>query len=66
MARNSGSELDPHCLAHLAALFENADVVITSYTLYRLEVDAYAALRWGGLVLDEAQTVKNHNGKTYQ
>ncbi|HEX6246340.1 MAG TPA: DEAD/DEAH box helicase [Nocardioidaceae bacterium] len=50
----------------IAALFEEADVVITSYTLYRLEVDSYAALRWGGLVLDEAQTVKNHNGKTYQ
>jgi superfamily II DNA or RNA helicase len=50
----------------IASLFESADVVITSYTLYRLEVDSYAALRWGGLVLDEAQTVKNHNGKTYQ
>ncbi len=50
----------------IASLFDGADVVITSYTLYRLEVDSYAALRWGGLVLDEAQTVKNHNGKTYQ
>jgi superfamily II DNA or RNA helicase len=50
----------------IASLFEDADVVITSYTLYRLEVDSYAALRWGGLVLDEAQTVKNHHGKTYQ
>ncbi|HET6692758.1 MAG TPA: DEAD/DEAH box helicase [Pedococcus sp.] len=50
----------------IASVSEGADVVITSYTLYRLEVDSYAALRWGGLVLDEAQTVKNHNGKTYQ
>ena len=25
-----------------------------------------SALTWGGLVLDEAQTVKNHHGKTYQ
>ncbi len=50
----------------VASLFDKADVVITSYTLYRLEVDSYAALPWGGLVLDEAQTVKNHNGKTYQ
>ncbi|MGH3365521.1 MAG: DEAD/DEAH box helicase, partial [Nocardioidaceae bacterium] len=39
---------------------------ITSYTLYRLEVDAYVTQAWGGLILDEAQTVKNHNGKTYQ
>ncbi len=50
----------------IAALFDDADVVVTSYTLYRLEVDSYAALRWGGLILDEAQNVKNHNGKTYQ
>jgi len=48
------------------SLFDEADVVVTSYTLYRLEVDAYIARRWGGLVLDEAQMVKNHNGKTYQ
>ena len=50
----------------IASLFQTADVVITSYTLLRLEVDSYAGLAWGGLVLDEAQTVKNHNGKTYQ
>jgi len=50
----------------VASLFEQADLVITSYTLYRLEVDSYTALTWGGLVLDEAQTVKNHTGKTYQ
>ena len=50
----------------LAAVHEGADVVITSYTLYRLEVDDYTALCWGGLVLDEAQTVKNHTSKTYQ
>ncbi len=40
--------------------------MVTSYTFYRLEVDAYAALGWGGLVLDEAQTVKNHHGVTYR
>jgi superfamily II DNA or RNA helicase len=50
----------------IAEVFEGADIVITSYTLYRLEVDAYVALPWGGLVLDEAQTVKNHQGKTHQ
>jgi superfamily II DNA or RNA helicase len=50
----------------IAAVCEDADLVVTSYTLYRLEVDAYVALSWGGLVLDEAQTVKNHHGKTYQ
>jgi superfamily II DNA or RNA helicase len=50
----------------LAALCEGADLVVTSYTLFRIEQDDYVARTWGGLVLDEAQTVKNHHGKTYQ
>ncbi len=50
----------------IAQLCEEADLVITSYTLYRLEVGDYVEQSWGGLVLDEAQTVKNHQGKTYQ
>ncbi len=50
----------------LAELAGEADVVVTSYTLYRLEVDDYLTLTWGGLVLDEAHHVKNHQGKTYQ
>ena len=50
----------------LADVYAGADVVVTSYTLYRLEVEDYLALAWDGLVLDEAQTVKNHLGKTYQ
>ncbi len=50
----------------LTELAGDADLVITSYTLLRLEIDQYVAHEWGGLVLDEAQTVKNHQGKTYQ
>ncbi len=42
------------------------DVLVTSYTLLRLEVEQYAGTAWGALVLDEAQQVKNHRGKTYQ
>ncbi len=45
---------------------EGVDVLVTSYTLLRLEVEQYAGVAWGGLVLDEAQQVKNHRGKTYQ
>ena len=45
---------------------EGVDVLVTSYTLLRLEAEAYAALEWGGLVLDEAHQVKNHQGKTYK
>ena len=41
------------------------DVVVTTYTLLRLEAADYAAVRWAGLVLDEAQAVKNHRSKTW-
>jgi superfamily II DNA or RNA helicase len=43
-----------------------ADVVVTTYTLLRLEVEAYATVAWAGLILDEAQFVKNHQAKTYR
>ncbi|HEV3359535.1 MAG TPA: DEAD/DEAH box helicase [Pseudonocardiaceae bacterium] len=43
-----------------------ADVVVTSYTLFRLDFDDYAELSWSGLILDEAQQVKNHQSKIYQ
>ncbi|MGH3357972.1 MAG: DEAD/DEAH box helicase, partial [Nocardioidaceae bacterium] len=50
----------------LAEVVGDAQVVVTSYALFRLEFDAYDALDWGGLVLDEAQFVKNHQAKAYQ
>ncbi|MFC6150350.1 SNF2-related protein [Mumia xiangluensis] len=50
----------------LAAVAEGADIVVTSYTLLRIEADDYVALPWSGRILDEAQAVKNHRGKTYQ
>jgi superfamily II DNA or RNA helicase len=43
-----------------------ADVVVTTYTLFRLDCDAYQQVAWGALVLDEAQYVKNCRGKTYR
>jgi superfamily II DNA or RNA helicase len=43
-----------------------ADVVVTTYTLFRLEAEAYRAVDWAGLILDEAQFVKNHQAKTYR
>jgi superfamily II DNA or RNA helicase len=49
-------------LSHLAA---DADVVVTSYTLFRLDYDAHAAQSWSGLILDEAQYVKNRQAKTH-
>ena len=42
------------------------DIVITSYALFRIDYEAYASREWAGLVLDEAQFVKNHQSKAYQ
>ena len=50
----------------LADVIDGADAVVTSYTLLRLDFDAFAAHEWAGLVLDEAQYVKNHQSKAYQ
>ncbi|MDE9366668.1 DEAD/DEAH box helicase [Luteipulveratus sp. YIM 133132] len=52
--------------ASLAEVAAVADVVVTSYAVLRLDADAFHAQRWRGLVLDEAQMVKNHQSKTYQ
>ncbi len=50
----------------LAEATAGADLVVTSYALFRLEFEAYAAIGWEIVFLDEAQFVKNHQGKTYQ
>lgn len=49
----------------LAELVRGADLVITSYTLLRID-EAYQHVGWAGMLLDEAQFVKNHRAKTYQ
>ena len=50
----------------LSELAEGVDVVVTSYSLFRMEYDEYAAVTWAGLFLDEAQFVKNRLSQTYQ
>ena len=50
----------------LAGLDEGADLVVTSYALLRLDAAELAARPWRGVILDEAQFVKNHRSKTYQ
>ncbi len=52
--------------ADLAQVVAANDVVITSYTLFRLDHDSYAAQEWAGLILDEAQFVKNPVTKASQ
>ncbi|GAA1930602.1 DEAD/DEAH box helicase [Nocardioides lentus] len=49
----------------VAELAAGADVVVTTYTLLRLEAEEYAAVAWGGVVLDEAQQVKNHRSRAH-
>jgi superfamily II DNA or RNA helicase len=50
----------------LRELVAGADVVVTSYTLLRIDFEDYAELGWSGLILDEAQHTKNHQSKIYQ
>ncbi|GAC1573588.1 MAG: hypothetical protein NVS3B18_07030 [Candidatus Dormibacteria bacterium] len=50
----------------LKRLRSRAKVMITSYALFRIEFAAYADLKWSGLILDEAQAVKNHQSRGYQ
>jgi superfamily II DNA or RNA helicase len=50
----------------LGEVITGADVVVTSYTLLRIDFDAYSKLGWSGLILDEAQFTKNHQSKIYQ
>ncbi len=52
--------------ADLAEVIAGADLVVTSYTLLRLDFGAHLAAEWSGLILDEAQYVKNHQSKIYQ
>jgi non-specific serine/threonine protein kinase len=47
----------------LAAQVAGADVVITSYSLVDRDRTALAGIRWGRVVLDEAQNVKNPEAK---
>jgi superfamily II DNA or RNA helicase len=50
----------------LADTIGDADVVITSYALLRLDTASYAGIGWGGMLLDEAQFAKNRHSTTYQ
>jgi SNF2 family DNA or RNA helicase len=43
-----------------------ADVIVTSYAVFRLDYEAFAAQPWAGLILDEAQFAKNAATKANQ
>ncbi|HEY0187775.1 MAG TPA: DEAD/DEAH box helicase [Cellulomonas sp.] len=54
----------------VAQAAEGADVLVTSYALLRLDAGAYQAVAdgpgWAGLVLDEAQQVKNPASRVHE
>lgn len=52
--------------ASLSEVAAGADLVVTSYTLFRLEQESYQALKWDGLMLDEAQFIKNHQAQAHR
>lgn len=49
----------------LGSAIAGADIVITSYALFRFEHASYVETQWAGLFLDEAQFAKNHASKAY-
>ncbi|MEP6981305.1 MAG: DEAD/DEAH box helicase, partial [Nakamurella sp.] len=51
--------------AGIAELADENDILITSYTLLRLEAPEYQRIPFSGVMLDEAQSVKNHTSKTF-
>nr|WP_228479548.1 SNF2-related protein [Microbacterium atlanticum] len=49
-----------------AGAAEATDVVVTSYTLLRLNEREFRDVEWAGVILDEAQFVKNSRTKAYR
>ncbi|WP_298036249.1 DEAD/DEAH box helicase [uncultured Microbacterium sp.] len=45
---------------------ESANVIVTSYTLVRLDEQECTAVEWAGLILDEAQFVKNAQSQQHR
>ncbi|MCS6711195.1 DEAD/DEAH box helicase [Brachybacterium sp. EF45031] len=50
----------------VTAEIERADVVVTSYAVLRIDQEQLISRPWSGLVLDEAQFVKNPRSRTHQ
>ena len=57
-ARRRGAPLD--------GVVSGADLVITSYALFRLDYQDYERRPWAGLLLDEAQFIKNSASHAYR
>ena len=49
---------------HLYSQIPEADIVLTSYALFRRDVEVLSAQKWRTVILDEAQNIKNFKSKT--
>lgn len=50
----------------ISNLAERTDIIVTSYTLVRLDAREYRTVKWGGIVADEAQNIKNPSTVGYR
>ncbi|AMM20607.1 hypothetical protein AX769_11240 [Frondihabitans sp. PAMC 28766] len=53
-------------LAALVGERDGVDIVVTSYALFRLDFAHYQKVQWAGLILDEAQMIKNRTSKGHR
>ncbi|WP_141848129.1 SNF2-related protein [Lapillicoccus jejuensis] len=49
----------------VAEAVEGADLVVTSYAVFRLDAPGFREAGWSALVLDEAQFAKNHRSQVH-
>jgi len=50
----------------IADMVAEADILVTSYTLLRLDAEEYQGIDWAGVIIDEAQFAKNPATKVHQ
>lgn len=50
----------------LADVAADADIIVSSYTVARLDDESFAGIEWAALILDEAQFVKNPTTKLHR
>ncbi|MDQ0725436.1 DEAD/DEAH box helicase [Microbacterium sp. W4I20] len=50
----------------LARAASSVDIIVSSYTVARLDEKEFASVEWAGLILDEAQFVKNPKTKLHR
>lgn len=56
----------PQRHAHWHASLESHDVIVTSYALLREDAEALAGMEWSFVILDEAQSIKNRQSRTFE